>query len=138
MANLSLAAVSAGIFTALNVSGLTTLVGSRIYDLLPRNPTYPCVSYTVDKDEARGMGTTELPEMTVRVSVFSQSGTVGEGAAIVAKVEDLLKDVSLTVTGYRMAGRVVWRESSFLGATEINGVKVNEWVSQFTTWLEAT
>jgi acetaldehyde dehydrogenase (acetylating) len=94
------------------------------------------VAFSVDKVEARGMGTTELPEVTIRVSTFSQSDTGAEAQAIVAKVEDLLKDATLTISGYRMAGKVVWRESVPLGATEINGVKVNEWVSQFTAWIE--
>lgn len=137
MANLSLSAVAVGVYTALNVAGLTALVSTRIYDDLPRNPTYPCVAFSVDKVEARGMGTTELPEVTIRVSVFSQSETGAEAQAIVAKVEDLLKDVSLTVSGYAMAGRVVWRQSVPVGVTEINGVKVNEWVVDFTAWLEA-
>jgi len=136
MANLSLSAVSVGVYTALNVSGLTSLVSTRIFDNVPRTPDYPCVAYSVDKVEARGMGTTELPEITIRVSVFSKSATGAEAQAIVAKVEDLLKDAALTVSGYRMAGRLVWRESLPLGATEINGEKVNEWVSQFTGWLE--
>jgi hypothetical protein len=136
MANLSLSAVSVGIYTALNVAGLTALVSTRIFDQLPRAVQYPCVEYTVSKSEARGMGTTELPECTVRVSTFSTSDTGAEAQAIVAKVEDLLKDVSLTVSGYRMAGRVIWRESLDLGVTEVNGVKVREWVSQFTAYLE--
>jgi hypothetical protein len=49
----------------------------------------------------------------------------------------LLKDAALTVSGYAMAGRVVWRETVKLGTTEINGVKVNEWVVLFTFWMEA-
>lgn len=136
MANISLSAVSVGIYTALNVAGLTALVSTRIYDQQPPKPTYPCVEYTVSKSEARGLGTTELPEVTIRVSTFSKAATGAEAQAIVAKVEDLLKDQSLTVSGYRMAGKVIWRESVDLGVTEINGEKVREWVSQFTAYLE--
>ena len=137
MAKLSLSAVAVGVYTALNVSGLTSLLGaSRIYDQIPRNPTYPFVAYTLDKIEDRGLGTTELPELTLRVSTFSQSDTQAEAQAIVAKVEELLTDATLTISGYRMAGQVVWRESMDLGNTEINGVKSREWVSQFTVWCE--
>ena len=137
MANLSLSAVAVGVYAALNVAGLTALVSTRIYDDLPRNPTYPCVVFSVDKDERRGLGTAELPELTVRVSTLSTSETGAEAQAIVAKVEGLLADQSLTVASYQMAGKVVWRNSVALGPTEINGVKVNEWVSQFSLWLEA-
>jgi hypothetical protein len=137
MANLSLSAVSVGVYSALNVSGLTSLVSTRIYDNIPAAPTYPLVMYSVDETEARGMGTAELPEIDLRVSVFSTSGDGAQAQAIIAKVKDLLKDVALTVTGYVMAGRVVWRETVKLGETEINGVKVNEWVVLFTCWLVA-
>lgn len=133
---LSMSAVAVGVYTALNVAGLTALVSTRIYDSVPRNPTYPFVAYAIDKREARGMGTTELPELTLRVSVFSKSETQAEAQAIVAKVEQLLADATLTISGYRMAGKVVWRESFDLGETEINGVKSREWVSQFTVWCE--
>lgn len=137
MANLSLSAVSVGVYTALNVAGLTALVSTRIYDELPRNPTYPCVQYTVGATEARGMGTAEMPEIDLRVSVFSVSETGAEAQAIIAKVQDLLKDVALTVSGYQAAGRLVWRDTVRLGTTEVNGVRVNEWVVMFTGWFEA-
>jgi hypothetical protein len=136
MPNLSLSAVSVGIYTAMNVAGLTALVGTRIYDEIPRTPTYPLVLYSVSKAEARGMGTTELPSINLRVSVLSTSDTGAQAQAIVAKVEDLLKDVSLTVAGYAMPA-LFWRESLPIGEMEINGEKVNEWVCQFDGWLRA-
>lgn len=137
MANLSLSAVSVGVFSKLNVSGLNALVGTRIYDQLPRNPTYPLVLYSVDETEARGMGTSELPEIDLRVSVLSTAATGAEGQAIVAKLKDLLKDAALTVTGYAMAGKVVWRETIKLGMADLNGTLVTEWVVLFSCYLEA-
>lgn len=136
MANLSLSAVSVGVFSALNVAGLTALVGTRIYDALPRTPTYPCIEYTVGETEARGMGTSEMPEIDLRVSVYSTSETGAQAQAIIAKVKDLLKDVALTVSGYQASGRLVWRETVPIGETEINGVVVREWVVLFTGWFE--
>ena len=138
MANLSLSAVAVGVYTALNVAGLTALVSTRIFDTLPRKVTYPCVSYTLDEDEARGLGTRELAECTLRVSVFSMSETDAEGQAIVAKVKDLLKDATLTVSGYQMAGAVFWRTTTDLGLTEVFGTVVHEWVVEFTLFVEAT
>lgn len=136
MANLSLSAVSVGVFTALNVAGLTSLC-PRIVDDIPAAPTYPMVLYQVLKEEARGMGTTELPMVDVRVFVYSTSETGAQAQAIIAKVEDLLKDAALTVSGYQMAGRVVWHRSTKLGPTDINGVKVNEWMVECSCWIEA-
>lgn len=134
---LSLSAVSVGVYAALNVAGLTALVGSRIYDELPAAPTYPCVAYQVEKDEARGLGTRALDEITLRVSTLSTYADGSEGQAIVAKVEDLLKDVSLTISGHVVAGLTFWRRSVRLPDQEINGVKVHEWVSEFAIYVEA-
>ena len=137
MANLSLTAVSLGVYTALNVAGVTALVSTRIYDDIPRNPVYPLVMYSVSETEARGMGTSELPEIDLRVSVLSKASTGLEAQTILTAVKDVLKDAAITVSGYQMAGRVVWRDTVRLGQTEINGEKVNEWVLLFTLWLEA-
>jgi hypothetical protein len=136
MPNLSLSAVSVGIYTAMNVAGLTALVGTRIYDELPRIPTYPCIDYTVSEDDHRGLGSGELNEISIRVSVLSQSETAAEAQAICKKVKELLKDVALTVTGYKMAGLVVWKRTYPVGDTEINGEKVHETIVDFTAWVE--
>lgn len=143
MAALSLSAVSVGVYNKLNVAGVTALVSTRIYDLIPRidpatgrPPAYPLVAYSVRKQEARGMGTGELAECLLRVSVFSTSNTGAEAQAILSAVEVALKDTSLTVSGYRMAGLVVWTQTQPIGEVEINGVKVNEWVTEFLFWLE--
>lgn len=136
MANLSLSAVSVGIFTALNVAGLTALVSTRIYDDIPRNPAYPLVMYSVDKERARVQGTSELAMVDLRVSALSQSATLAEAQAICAKVEELLSNATLTVAGYRMAGTVFHADTIKIGQTEINGEKVNEIVAMFYFWLE--
>lgn len=136
MAALSLSAVSVGVKAKLNVVGVTSLATGGTYDLLPRTPTYPCIAYSVRKEEARGLGTGELAECLLRVSVFSTSETGAQAQAILAAVELALKDTSLTVSGYRMAGLVVWTQTQPLGAVEINGVKVSEWVTEFLFWLE--
>jgi hypothetical protein len=139
MANLSLSAVSVAVYTALNVAGLTALVSTRIYDShIPRTPTYPFVSCSASKNEARGLGVTEMPEITLRVSAFSTSDTAAEVQAIAAKVEDLLKDAALTVAGYTMAGKVVWRDTVEFAPMDINGALAHETVCQFTLWLVAT
>jgi hypothetical protein len=137
MAALSLSAVAVGVYSALNVAGLTALT-PRIYDAIPRKVTYPCVAYSLDEDEGRGLGTREMSECTLRVSTFSTSETGAEGQAIAAKVKELLKDATLTVSGYQVAGRVFWRSTTDLGFTELYGVMTREWVSEFSIYVEAT
>jgi hypothetical protein len=136
MAALSLSAVSVGVYNKLNVVGVTALVSTRIFDEFPRDPDYPCLAYSVSKREARGMGTGELAEILLRVSVLSKAATGAEAQAILAAVELALKDASVTVSGYRMAGLVVWTQTVPVGTVEINGEKVNEWVTEFLFWLE--
>lgn len=138
MAALSLSAVAVGVYSVLNVAGLTALVSTRIYDEAPRAPTYPYVTYSIDEDEGRGMGTAELSECTVRVSTLSTSDTAAQGQAIAAKVKELLKDAAVTVSGYQQGGLMFWRQTVDLGDTLINGVKVHEWVSEFTLYVRTT
>ena len=137
MAPLNQSAVSVGVYTALNVSGLTALVSTRIYDDFPRTPTYPFVSFALDETEARGMGTAELSMLTLRVSALSTSETWAEVETIAAKVKELLKDAALTVSGYQTAGKVFWRESLKLPGGVVNGVPVKEMVVACDVYVEA-
>ncbi len=136
MANVNLSAVAVGVYTALNVASMIALVSTRVFDQTPRNPVYPYVDYNVSKQEHRGLGAGELAEVRIRVSVLSKSDTGQEGQTICAKVEDLLKDQPLTITGYKMAGLVTWQQTIDLGDVEINGEKVHEWVLDFLAWVE--
>ena len=135
MANLSLSAVSVGVYTALNVAGLMGLT-PRIYDDIPRDPVYPLVVYEVDKERTRVQGTSELAMVNLRVSALSKSATLAEAQAICEQVENLLFNATLTVSGYRMAGTVFHADTIKIGQTEINGEKVNEFVALFYFWLE--
>lgn len=136
-ASLSLGPVSVGVYTALNVSGLTALVSSRIYDDVPQNPTFPFVWYEADEArDVRGMGTGGLPEVELRVHVFSTYQGTAEGQAIAKKVIELLKDQALTVSGYAQAGRVFYDSTQVFADQIIQGVKVREFVVQFRVYVE--
>ena len=135
--SLSLGPVSVGVFTALNVSGLTALVSSRIYDDVPQAPTYPFVWYEASEPrDVRGMGTGGLPEVELRVHVFSTYQGTSEGQAITKKVIELLKDQALTVSGYAQAGRVFYDSTQVFADQIIQGVKVREFVAQFRVYVE--
>ena len=90
MANLSLSAVAVGVYTALNVAGLTSLCGSRIYDSrIPRNPSYPFVSVQLSDENNGPLGTRELVRVDVRVRVHSTSETDAETQTAIDKVSEL-------------------------------------------------
>jgi hypothetical protein len=136
VAYLALGPVSVGVYSALNVAGLTALVGTRIYDDLPQNPTYPCVWFEVTERDARGLGTGGLPEIDLRVHAFSTYEGQKEAQQILQKCVELLKDQTLTVAGYTFCGHIVYRDTQSVGYLDVNGVKVRELVGYFTCWVE--
>lgn len=137
MAYLSLSPLSVAIYGALNVAGMTALVGSRIYDDIPRNPTYPLVWFEVQEpQDVRGFGTGGMPEVSLRVHALTQYQGEKQGQAIIAKAIELLRDQTLTVTGYAQAGQMFYDETVTLRDQEIEGVKVQEMVAVFRSYLE--
>jgi hypothetical protein len=136
MPYLSLSPLSTALYALLNVAGLNALVGSRIYDDIPRNPTYPLVWFEVQEPrDLRGFGAGGMPEVNIRVHALTQYQGEKQGQAILAKVIELLKDKTLTVTGYQQAGQVFYDETAVLKDQEIEGVKVQENVAIFRTYL---
>lgn len=137
MATLALSPVSVAVYGVLSVDAtMITLVGTRIYDDVPQGVTYPCVFYSVREKDVRGFGTGGLPEVSLLVSVFSTYQGMSEAQAIMARVIALLKDASLTATGYTQAGKAFYDETLAFADVEVNGVKVRELVSRFRIYME--
>lgn len=140
-AYLSLSAVTAAVYAALNVSTLTNLVSSRIYDDVPQNPTFPFVWYEVRERDVRGMGTRGLPQVDLRAHVFSSNdGYEGPKQAqdIGAVVIGLLRDQALSITGYTHCGLVFYDETQLFSDQVIAGVKTRELVAMFRIFAEET
>ena len=139
MAGLSLQAVSTGLATLINVSAVTSLVGSRIYDDIPQAPTFPFVWYEVQEaSDERGFGTGGLPLVELRVHAFSTYEGGREAQQILAAVIGVLKDQALTASGYEQAGRIEYRRTLLLPDELIQGVKCRELVAFFELWVEET
>lgn len=137
MAYLALGPVSIALYTALNVAGMQALIGSRIYDAVPQGPTFPFVFYQVrEARDARGMGTGGLPEIELRVHAFSTYEGMKEAQSIIQKAIELLRDQSLTITGYAHAGRVFYDETLPFGDELIQGVACRELVAMFRIYVE--
>lgn len=135
MAYLALSPVSAAIYGKLNVAGMTALVGSRIYDDVPRAPTYPFIWFEVRERDVRGFGSGYgLPEVAVDVHVFSTYQGMKEAQSIAAMAVQLLRDQSLTISGYTHAGLVFYDETVSLQDQAIEGVKVQELVAKFRVY----
>lgn len=136
MAYLSLAPVSAGIYTLLNVAAITSLV-TKVAASIDQNTALPYVWFEVRERDVRGLGTGGLPEVELRIHTF---GDVRLGVkplqAVNQKVIELLRDQLVTVSGYRQAGHIFYDETVLLTGEERNGVKVDELVSLFRIYVE--
>lgn len=136
MAYLALSPVSAAVYSTLNVSGLTALAAGGIRDDVPQSTAFPFVWYEVRETDRRGLGTGGLPEVELRVHVFSTYAGMKQAQEIAAKVVELLRDASLTVTGYAQCGRVFYDDTVSLPDEILNGVHVRELVVLFRIYVQ--
>ena len=135
---MSLAAspVAVAVAGLLNVSSLTTL--ASLTDDPAQGSTFPFVWPEVfDESDIRGFGTGALSEIELRVHVFSQYEGAKEAQAIASQVITLLKDQSLTVTGWTQCGRIFYDRTVALTDEAINGIKCRELVVFFRIYVES-
>jgi len=137
-AYLSLSPVSVAIYATINVAAVTDLATGGVHDDIPQTPTFPFVWYEVSERDIRGFGTGGFPEVEIRVHVFSQFEGMAEAQSILKQVITLLRDATLTVTGYAQAGKVFYDETVLLPDEQIIGVKVHEAVAMFRAYVEET
>lgn len=82
--------ISSLVKTALSVSGVTSIVGSRIYPtLLPQAPTYPAITYGRVSNTGQ-MGTTVLRESRYQIDCWATTyaATQTLAAAVKAALEE--------------------------------------------------
>lgn len=92
-------AAQAAVFSKLSGdSGVTALVGSRIYDYAPENAVFPYI--TLGPAETRDFGTksTTGQTMTLTLSIWSRYRGFKEAKQILAAVRDALHDTTLTLS----------------------------------------
>ncbi len=136
MAYLALSPVSVAVDNALNVAALTALATGGIYDGIPQAPSYPLVFFEVQEEDQRPFGGGGLPQVTLRVHAFSTHEGMKEAQTIIAKAIQLLRDVSLSVTGYAQAGKVFYDRTVALPNEVVRGVEVRELVAEFRIYVE--
>jgi hypothetical protein len=139
----TLSPVSGGVYTALNVGGLTSLLGAGggpHNTEVPQEAVFPSCWFVVTEQNARGMGTVGPSRIDLRVHA-SAVGSASLGVAkqlqgILSAVRSLLEDATLTVTGYRMAGQVVYTMTTEPFESEVGGKPCWEAVANFYLWVE--
>lgn len=134
----ALSPVSVGIFTALNVAGLTALAPGGVCDDVDQSTAYPFVLYSVQETRQGGFGTKPglgtLPEIALRISVFSKFEGFSEAQAVMGKVIELLRDPP-PVSGYS-SWAIFHDETIPLADQAVGGVKVKELVANFRWFVE--
>lgn len=136
--HLAASPVAEAVFALLTLDAtLDALIPGGVHDDLPQDPSYPCLWYELlTETDRRGLGTGSLPELELRVHVFTLYPGRQPAQAILDRVIALLKDASIVPTGWTQAGLVFYDSTTALPIDEMNGVKVHELVASFRIYVE--
>lgn len=94
--------LQSSIYTALNVSAITSTLSCGVYDEVIEGNTYPFIN--IGEDTVIDYGTKDLDggDFTVNIHIWSQYKGSKETKEIMDKVHDLLHDSNLSVTGFNL------------------------------------
>ena len=90
------------IFTALNVSAVTSDLSCGVYDDVPQNATYPYIA--LGEETVIDFSTKDIHgnEITINIHVWSQYKGSKETKQIMDKIHDLLHNTSISVSGFNL------------------------------------
>lgn len=133
----ALSAVSAAVYTALNVAALLAIAPGGINDAIPQPTIYPLVFFEVSNAKQLGgfgssPGHNDMPECEVRIHAFSEQQNVSEAQAILNLAIGLIyAPGALTVAGYTVCANQPMTDLQILnlGDQVIANVVVHEEVT---------
>ena len=130
--------VLTGVYTALNVSGLTSLLGATgVTNDFPADPTYPYVRIDMPNEVRWDTFQTAGKEASMFAHVFSQYRGDIEALDVVSKIIELLHYVAVTVANHTLA-RFQFNQHE-QGADEmIQGIRTTHRIVTFTVNVQET
>ena len=90
------------IYTALNVSAITTTLSCGVYDEVIEGNTYPFITLGEETTFDYSTKTATGGETTINIHIWSQYKGSKQTKEIMDKVHDLLHDSNLSVTGFNL------------------------------------
>lgn len=142
MSAIVLSPISVGIYTALNVSAVTSLASGPYDTEAPQGANFPYVWFVVMEENARGLGRGGLRRISVRVHAASK-GTATLGPAtqlqgIMSAVVNTLEDATLTLDGAIQGGEVFYADTTEPFPSEIGGAACWEALANFYLYAESS
>ena len=90
------------IFSALNVSAVTSDLSCGVFDDVPQNASYPYIALGEETAVDFSVKDIQGGDFTVNIHVWSQYKGSKETKQIMDKIHDLLHNINLTVTGFNL------------------------------------
>ena len=136
----ALPAIWAAIYTALNVSAITSTLGCGVYDHVPQAPTFPYLRMQSPTETRQDTFGKAGKDCTVQVHFFTSSETyegAGRAQALLSAVIGLLHYVPFAVTGFdHLACQY---ENGFdAGDDDVNGQVIKHYVATFRVQVMET
>lgn len=90
------------IFSALNVSAVTSDLSCGVFDDVPQNASYPYIALGEETAVDFSVKDIQGGDFTVNIHVWSQYKGSKETKQIMDKIHDLLHNINLSVTGFNL------------------------------------
>ena len=90
------------IFSALNVSAVTSDLSCGVFDDVPQNASYPYIALGEETAVDFSVKDIQGGDLTVNIHVWSQYKGSKETKQIMDKIHDLLHNINLSVTGFNL------------------------------------
>ena len=90
------------IFSALNVSAVTSDLSCGVFDDVPQNASYPYIALGEETAVDFSVKDIQGGDLSVNIHVWSQYKGSKETKQIMDKIHDLLHNINLSVTGFNL------------------------------------